>query len=157
MLRLDHVVFPVTDAGRSLVFYRDVLGLPLVRAIDGEDWGGRPWLMMIFGLPGGGEIVLVELQDAPSPDYSGLPADVRHYALATSSQADLEAWRDRLAAAHVAFWEEGHGDQQSLYFPDPDGVILEITAPPSRPDAATTAAALQAVEHWLAARSPTPA
>ena len=30
------------------------------------------------------------------------------------------------------FWEERHGEQRSVYFPDPDGVVLEITWPPSK-------------------------
>jgi catechol-2,3-dioxygenase len=30
-------------------------------------------------------------------------------------------------------WEEDHGRQHSLYFADPNGVILEITTPASNP------------------------
>ena len=40
---------------------------------------------------------------------------------------------DTRAAAGAEFWEEDHGAQRSLYFPDPDGVVLEITWPPSTP------------------------
>jgi hypothetical protein len=31
-------------------FYGEVLGLPLVAAFSGEDWGGRSGLMMAYGL-----------------------------------------------------------------------------------------------------------
>jgi glyoxylase I family protein len=153
MLKLDHVVFPVRDAGLSLAFYRDVVGLPLIEAHEGEDWGDYPWLMMIFALPGGGEIVLVELRDAPAPDYGDLPKDARHYAMATGAVADLADWRDRLRSAGVRFWEEDHGAQQSIYFEDPDGVVLEITAPPSRPQLGTGDRAEGVVRRWLSARS----
>ena len=68
MLQLDHVVFPVRDAEATLAFYRDLLGLPLVECHQGDDWGGYPWLMMIFGLSGKQEIVRVALRGAPAPD-----------------------------------------------------------------------------------------
>ncbi|MDP3856059.1 VOC family protein [Phenylobacterium sp.] len=153
MLKLDHVVFPVRDAGESLAFYRDVLELPLVDAHEGDDWGSYPWLMMIFALPDGGEIVLVELKDAPRPKYKDLPKDVRHYAMAEGSIADLAGWRKKLRTAGVRFWEEDHGAQQSIYFEDPDGVVLEITAPPTRPADTASARAARAVQRWLGAHN----
>ena len=154
MLTLDHVVFPVRDAGKTLAFYGEVLGLPLVQALSGEDWGGYPWLMLIFGLGEDREIVCVALRGAPEPNYAGLPADVRHYALTASAEADLDGWRARLQAAGVAFWEEDHGDQRSLYFPDPDGVILEITWPRLAVPLAPDPAALERAMAWIAMSSP---
>lgn len=153
MLKLDHVVFPVRDAGASLAFYRDVVGLPLVEAHEGDDWGDYPWLMMIFAVPGGGEIVLVELRGAPAPSYGDLPRDARHYAMAVDAVAELAGWRARLRAAGIGFWEEDHGAQQSIYFEDPDGVVLEVTAPPSRPPTEASARAARVVERWLGSRS----
>lgn len=154
MLKLDHVVFPIRDAGRSLAFYRDVLGLSLAEAHEGDDWGSYTWLMMIFPLPGGGEIVLVELKDAPPPDYGDLPRDVRHYAMSIEAVSDLAVWRTRLRDAEVRFWEEDHGAQQSIYFEDPDGVVLEITAPPSQLPATPGERAAHVVRQWLGAAHP---
>jgi len=150
MLTLDHVVFPVRDADAALAFYGDVLGLPLVQALSGDDWGGYPWLMLIFGLGEGRELVTVALKGAPAPDYAGLPADVRHYALAAAHEADLDDWRARLDQAGVAFWEERHGEQRSIYFPDPDGVILEITWPRAVVPQIADPAALQRARAWIA-------
>lgn len=148
------MVFPVRDAARTLAFYRDLLELPLVQAISGDDWDGYPWLMMIFGLDGGGELVTVALRGAPAPDYSGLPIDVRHYALAASSRRSVERWRDRLAAAGLHYWEEQHGEQSSLYFPDPDGVVIEVTWPPSHASGAANLDAALTVERWLLEQAP---
>ena len=155
MLTLDHVVFPVRDAQTTLKFYTEVLDLPLVDAFSGDDWDGYPWLMMIFGLGAQQELVTVALRGAPAPDYRGLPMDARHYALAAESAADLEAWRARLGDAGVDFWEEHHGDQESLYFPDPDGVIIEITWPRSTVPKASRPQAMTAVRKWL--KTPLPA
>jgi catechol 2,3-dioxygenase-like lactoylglutathione lyase family enzyme len=41
-LRLDHFALPVYDAAKTLHFYTEVLQLPLVDALSGEDWGGKP-------------------------------------------------------------------------------------------------------------------
>jgi catechol-2,3-dioxygenase len=110
--------------------------------------------MMIFPLPGGGEIVLVELKGAQLPDYGALPRDARHYAMAIEAVSDLAAWRTRLRAADVRFWEEDHGAQQSIYFEDPDGVVLEITAPPSALASTPGERAEQVVRRWLGAPHP---
>jgi catechol 2,3-dioxygenase-like lactoylglutathione lyase family enzyme len=148
MLTLDHVVLPVRDAEATLRFYSDVMGLPLVETYSGDDWDGYPWLMMIFGLGGKQELVAVALKGAPTPDYRGVPVDARHYALAPKSGADLDLWRARLREAAVDFWEEGHGEQSSIYFPDPDGVIFEITWPPSSVPKVADPDAVQAVRRW---------
>jgi catechol 2,3-dioxygenase-like lactoylglutathione lyase family enzyme len=150
MLKLDHVVFPVRDAERTMAFYRETLGLPLIAAHTGDDWGGHAWLMMVFGLGGGQEIVTVALQGAPAPDYRVVPIDARHYALTCGDGAEFEAWRTKLRAANLECWEEDHGDQQSIYFPDPDGVILEVTWPASGAETVERRDALEAVRRWIA-------
>lgn len=149
MLTLDHVVMPVRDAEATLKFYTDVLELPLAEAFSGDDWDGYPWLMMIFGLNGRQELVAVALKGAPLPDYRGVPVDARHYALAAGSEADLNRWRARLREHGVSYWEEGHGEQSSIYFPDPDGVIFEITFPPTTVAKVPNPAAAAAVRRWV--------
>lgn len=155
MLTLDHVVFPVRDAAATLKFYTGVLELPLVDAFSGDDWDGYPWLMMIFGLAGQQELVTVALRGAPAPDYRGLPMDARHYALAAASVQALDDWRRRLAEAGVDYWEEHHGEQESLYFPDPDGVIIEITWPRSSVPTAARPRAMTVALDWI--KTPLPA
>lgn len=149
MLRIDHVVFPVSDAHASLRFYREVLGLSLTATHQGDDWGGKPWLMMIFALGDGRELVLVALRGAPARQSNDLPPDTRHYAFSVESRAAQDEFRNRLTTAGVDFWEEAHGVQHSLYFTDPSGVVLEITTPPSSPDRAPNASALDLARLWI--------
>jgi catechol 2,3-dioxygenase-like lactoylglutathione lyase family enzyme len=47
-LRFDHLALPVYDAAGTYRFYSEVLQLPLVDALSGDDWGGKAWLMMFF-------------------------------------------------------------------------------------------------------------
>jgi catechol 2,3-dioxygenase-like lactoylglutathione lyase family enzyme len=148
VLTLDHVVIPVRDAETTLKFYTEIMSLPLVEAYSGDDWDGYPWLMMVFGIGVGQELVAVALKGAPAPDYRGVPVDARHYALAVGALTDLETWRGRLREARIDFWEEEHGEQSSIYFPDPDGVIFEITWPPTSVPRVANPAAAMAVRRW---------
>jgi catechol 2,3-dioxygenase-like lactoylglutathione lyase family enzyme len=148
-MRLDHVVIPCFDADATLRFYGETLGLPLVHAHEGDDWGGFPWLMMIFSIGDGREIVLVALKGAATP-ANPLPADSRHYAFAVETLVELDAWRGRLRAAGLVWDEEDHGEQQSIYFPDPAGNVLEITAPPTTVTHAVNSDALAAARRWIA-------
>jgi lactoylglutathione lyase len=151
MLKTDHIVFPAWDAEASLAFYRDVMGFALVDTNEGPDWGGYPWLMMFFAPGDGREIVLVALRGARKPKNDGLAKDIRHLAFAEQSVAALDIWRKKLHLKKIVFTEETHGSQRSLYFEDPNGVMLEITAPPSRPGKQTRKAALDAAQKWIAA------
>jgi catechol 2,3-dioxygenase-like lactoylglutathione lyase family enzyme len=127
-LTLDHVAIPVRDAARSRTFYEGALGLPLVSAMSGDDWEGRAWILMFFGLADGRQLALSSFGGPPMEGERGWPADGRHYAFGA---AELETWRARLTAARVEYREENHGPQQSLFLEDPDGTILEITCPPT--------------------------
>jgi len=151
-LRADHLAIPVYDAKATLAFYSDVLELPLVEVHEGDDWGGKKWLMMIFGLGDGRQISLIAFDKHKKPKPESLPQDARHYACAVPTRAELNVWKVKLTKAKVAFWEEDHGDQQSVYFADPNDIIWEITAPPSEPAKADKSARTRA-EAWIAARS----
>ena len=147
-LRADHLALPIFDVAGTLVFWSEVLGLPLVEAVSGDDWGGKPWLMMIFGLADGRQVALVALDGAKRVS-DGLPADVKHVAFAVSARHELATWKDRLAKASVAFTVEDHGTQLSLYFQDPNGITLEITSPGERDHSRSSADAFAVVERWL--------
>ena len=146
-LSFDHVAVPVTDAAAALRLFRDVLGLPLVAAWDGDAWDGADWLMMIFALADGRQVALVardgQVVEAPA-------VDLPHHALAAESAAALADWERRLEAAGYALRHEDHGGQRAIYF-DAAGMTWEITWPPSR--SAPDPAAATTVERWIAARA----
>jgi catechol 2,3-dioxygenase-like lactoylglutathione lyase family enzyme len=151
VLRFDHLALPVFDAAATYRFYTEVLQLPLVHALSGGDWGGKPWLMMFFGTGSGQLLALCALRGAERPPADGLPADVRHYAFCVESAAEQEAWRTRLRRHAIPFTEEDHGRQHSLYFSDPNGILLEVTTPASAVPAKVDAHAAQLVERWIRA------
>ena len=148
-LSADHLVLPAYDAAASRRFYGDLLGLPLIEALSGDDWGGYPWLMMIFGLGDDRQLVLCALHGA-KPVATGLPREVPHYALSVKSAAELDIYRQRLRTAGIEHWEEDHDTQHSIYFVDPNGTILEITTPDSATAIPPNPEAERRIEHWLA-------
>lgn len=149
-LHLDHIALPVADAVETHRFYTQVLGLPVIDAHSGDDWGGKPWLMMIFGLGDNRQLALIAFKDGKLPAMTGLPNDSRHFAFAAKSVLDLKAWESKLKAASIAFSEEDHGGRRSLYFSDPNGYTLEITAPASNGGTSASANAAAAVREWAA-------
>ena len=99
---LDLVFYWVTDMGRAVNFYRDVLGLTLVRQ-DGDSWalfdaGGRRFALHGVGegqsvVPGGATAVFsVDDLDKARADLAGL-------GVATSHEGDVEGYA-RFASFH---------------------------------------------------------
>ncbi|MFT3727350.1 MAG: VOC family protein [Terricaulis sp.] len=150
MLRLDHVIVPIWDVKKSLAFYRDVLGLRLVEAYEGDDWGGYEFLMMVFALGDRREIVLVYLHGAKPTGNGKLPNDIRHIALGETTA--IERWKVKLDAAKIKYAEDNDGEQRSLYFEDPNGNSVEITSPPTTPAAEENPDALALAQKWAKKR-----
>ena len=120
---LGHVVLQVSDLDRSLKFYRDTLGLPLVSLATPR---GRR--MAFFSL---GEkhhdLALLELgpgAGANDPNRAG----VLHIAFKVGD--DIEALREaktRIDAAGVPVVRTTeHATTLSLYLSDPDGITVEL-------------------------------
>ena len=152
-LKFDHVAIPIGDPSASYDFYAGTLGLPLVDAFSGKDWGGRDWLMMIFGLSDNRQLALISLRGLTPKRQRGVPRDAIHYAFAVEGEKALNSWRAKIEAAKVDFWEEDHGDQHSVYFEDPNGIILEITTPPSAPEQSFQRDPKALIKRWLKARA----
>lgn len=113
---LDHVGLSVADVDRSVAWYRDVLGL---RRAHEDAWGDFPAVMEA----GGSGVAL--FQREPS-DPSPLPDAMRHVGFKTS-RAGLERARVELTRRGLAFEEGDYRVAWSIYLPDPDGYLVEIT------------------------------
>lgn len=119
---LDHVGLAVADVGQSVAWYRDVLGLR--RAYE-QEWGDFPAVM---GANGSRVALFPRTEDHPvSPDDP-----VRHVGFRTS-RAGLEAARAELDARGIGYQTGDYGVAWSVYLPDPDGYVVEITTYDPRP------------------------
>jgi catechol-2,3-dioxygenase len=125
--RLQHLVLWVSDAERSVRFYRDVVGLEVVAR--------RPYgaFLKIPGSPDDHHLGLFEQPGIRDPDER--VARMYHSAWEVEDLADLARARQRLVDAGALVGQSDHGVSLSLYAKDPDGLEFEIfwTVPEGRP------------------------
>lgn len=125
---LHHATLICRDLDRTTAFYRDLLGLTLVRQGESDDDPGTRHFW--FGDPQGTPGTLLSFLEYPAmgEGSTGL-GSTHHLALAVSSPAEVAAWRPYLIDHGVPVSEVfSRGGLCSVYLRDPDAHILEITA-----------------------------
>jgi catechol 2,3-dioxygenase-like lactoylglutathione lyase family enzyme len=169
---LHHSAYRCRDAEETRAFYEDVVGFPLVLAlnIDRHPTTGEPvnYLHIFFDIGSGDPAepsynAFFEVVDHPGDDpdqlYKKRWGMDLHFAMRVADYAALDGWKRRLEAKGVAV--EGpidHGMIRSIYFHDPNGYRLEFCcegAAEKRVFAEERAAArrhLRAWAEWKAAR-----
>jgi catechol 2,3-dioxygenase-like lactoylglutathione lyase family enzyme len=154
---LNHVAYQTTDTAETYRFYTEVLGFKLVAAVRGKDpeaKDGGEHLHTFFAMRGGEVIAFFELEGVAAAPPDHLPVWVRHFAMSVDSLEDLLAWRKRLEAHGVETTPvvDHDGTWKSIYFHDPNRVLLELTyqARPLNDEDARQAEAM--VAEWNAAR-----
>lgn len=137
--RLYHFAYPCRDAEETRHFYEDILGMPLVNCMTAERVPSTgeetPYAHFFFEMGDGSYIAFFDLPNnempAPSPNT---PAWVQHFAIETDSVDNVHAMRERLAGEGVeVLGPVDHGFVRSIYFFDPNGLRLEITARTDEP------------------------
>jgi glyoxylase I family protein len=125
---LHHVTIIVADLERSAAFYRDVLGLALVRegSNDDDPDARHFWFGDAQGSPG----TLVSLMEYPQLHEGRVGrGTTHHFALTVDSVDELTAWREYLRSRGIDTTELlDRGPFTSLYLRDPDGNILELAS-----------------------------
>lgn len=131
---LHHWAHRCRDAEETRHFYEEILGLPLahvVRADSVPSTGEHcPYVHLFFRLCDGSYVAFFDLGDdtaaAPSPNT---PAWVNHLALRLSSEEEVIRMKALLEARGIeVLGVTDHGFVKSIYFFDPNGVRLELTA-----------------------------
>jgi glyoxalase family protein len=121
-----HITMVSSDARRSVAFYRDLLGLRLVkRTVNFDDPGAyHLYFGDDFGSPG----TLVTFFEWPQAARGRVGVGgVHHLALGTASAETQLQWKRRLLDSGVrVVGPYDRGYFRSIYFSDPDGQILEI-------------------------------
>jgi catechol 2,3-dioxygenase-like lactoylglutathione lyase family enzyme len=128
--KLHHSAFRCRDSEETRAFYEDFLGLPFVAALRlNESKTGRPVQAMhtFFALDDGSHLAFFEVLDAPFEFKQQDDYDL-HIALEVSP----EHLRDMLERGKAAGIEtRGISDHrliESIYFRDPNGYVIELTA-----------------------------
>jgi glyoxylase I family protein len=126
LLGLHHVTVIVADLDRTTEFYRDVLGLALVReGVNDDDPDARHFW---FGDAHGTAGTLMSFMEYPEMEQAKVGVgSVHHVAVSVSSTEELEAWRDYLRSRGIDCTDVfERGGLRSIYLRDPDQNIVEI-------------------------------
>lgn len=136
---LYHYSFPCRDGEETRRFYEDLLGLPLVNCMTadkvpstGEE---KPYAHFFFEMADGSYMAFFDLGEnempLPSPNTPGW---VMHFAMEVESVEKVLEMKERLQAAGVKTTDVvDHDFINSIYFFDPNGLRLEITARTEEP------------------------
>jgi catechol 2,3-dioxygenase-like lactoylglutathione lyase family enzyme len=148
---INHLALVCSDMARTVDFYTNILGMPLIKTIDLPAGMGQHFF---FDCGGGDALAFFWFPDAPDgvpgvsapagrPDQGSLTSAVgsmNHVAFAVPP-AKIDEYRDRLRAAGVDCTDVANHDDsewgisddlhpgvfvRSIYFQDPDGILLEF-------------------------------
>jgi len=154
---LHHNAYRCRDSEETRKFYEDFLGLPLVHSLKiGETKTGRAARVLhtFFQMDDGSCLAFFEAPDEPFEFKKQNDFDL-HIALEVS-QADLKRMFEKGKAAGVE--TRGVSDHHfidSIYFRDPNGYVIELTAKRPNHDEAMRAGkaeAHSALEEWQRAK-----
>jgi catechol 2,3-dioxygenase-like lactoylglutathione lyase family enzyme len=131
---LHHNAYRCRDSEETRKFYEDFLGLPLVNAFEiNETKSGRPTstLHSFYGMEDGSCLAFFE-----APDRSFEFKEQHDYDLHIAVEVSREDLPSMLEKGKRAGIEtrgiSDHGFIDSIYFRDPNGYVIELTA--KRPD-----------------------
>ncbi|WYX12040.1 VOC family protein [Achromobacter xylosoxidans] len=131
---MHHFAWRCRDAEETRRFYEDILGLPLVHVVKEERVPSTgehcPFVHLFFEFADHSHIAFFDLGDnALSQPDPGTPRWVNHFAMEIRGEAELERMRQRLLAHGVeVVGPTDHHFIRSIYFFDPNGIRLELTA-----------------------------
>ena len=129
---VHHLALICADPERTIRFYQDLLGFPLVELFENRDYEGSSHfffdignrnLLAFFDFPG--------LGLEPVPEGLG---GVQHVAISVTPEV-FEAAKVRLADAGVEYRGPDLGVEESIYFKDPDNIQVELIRQPLVRDA----------------------
>ena len=132
--QLHHYAYRAKDAEETRHFYEDILGLPLFHIIQSDIVPSTgeycPYTHFFFRLQDGSFIAFFDLGDdqaaLPSPNT---PLWVNHISFRVNTVSELQDMKTRLESEGIAvLGVTDHHIFKSIYFFDPNGVRLELTA-----------------------------
>lgn len=126
---LTHVALTVRDLAVSVPWYQALLDADPVIDEDTD-----PGMHHTVYLLGGGTLLGLHQHDTPTPAerFSEFRVGLDHVSFGCADRGELEKWArrlDELGVAHGGIKDAPYGSGVS--FRDPDGIALELFAPPA--------------------------
>jgi catechol 2,3-dioxygenase-like lactoylglutathione lyase family enzyme len=152
---LHHNAYRCADSEATRAFYEDFLGLPLAASLEiGETKTGRETkaLHTFYKLDDGSFLAFFEVPDEPFEFKEQRDYDL-HIALEVSHDDMMEMFEKGKAAGIETRGVSDHHFIDSIYFRDPNGYVIELTAKRDNHEEAvdpTRNEARQILDRWQA-------
>ena len=133
ILGVHHAAYRCRDAGQTIWFYRDVLGLVSDGGLVIEEVPGShdedPYMHIFFRMKNGEYIAFFDAPGSADPEWFRRKHGFDlHYAFEVASEADLLAMQQRIRSMGVSVHGPiEHGVLRSVYMYDPNGIQIELT------------------------------
>ncbi len=111
MRAINHITLAVSNLEKSILFYRDILGLKFI----------KEWQTGAYFLSGNIWFAL----NLDKRVIGKIPSDYSHIAFSCCKN-EFETLKKKLIAYGCRHWAENVSEGDSFYFNDPDGHQLEI-------------------------------
>ena len=125
---VHHVALLSNDVERTIRFYQDVLGFPLVEVMENRDYPGSTHFF--FDIGNGNRLAFFDFPEHPMPASRESVGGMHHLAISVEPD-QFDAICQRLTDRRIV----NLGPKQasdSIYFHDPDGALIEVTRHPLR-------------------------
>ena len=121
---IHHTALISGDVRRTVEFYQNILGFPLIEMFENRDLAGSTHFF--FDVGNGNTVAFFDLPGVDPGPYAEVLGGLHHLAISVTEE-NWQAARERLDAAGVPYQLESGS---SIYLRDPDGARVELIADP---------------------------
>ncbi|WP_199442673.1 VOC family protein [Umezawaea beigongshangensis] len=120
---VHHLALIARDVEKTIRFYQEFLGFPLVELVENRDYAGSSHFF--FDIGNRNMLGFFDFPGHDHPDFTETIGGVQHLALSVSAE-HYDSIRAKLDAEGVEYLGPDRGVEDSLYVRDPNGVGLEF-------------------------------
>jgi catechol 2,3-dioxygenase-like lactoylglutathione lyase family enzyme len=121
---VHHVALLSSDVEATTRFYQDLLEFPLTDMFENRDYQGSTHFF--FDIGNGNALAFFDMPGLDLGPYREVLGGLHHLAISVAP----ERWQHLKGKLDAAGIQYAHIDGSSIYFPDPDGVRLELISDP---------------------------
>jgi glyoxylase I family protein len=126
---VHHMALICSDVERTIQFYQDLIGFPLVELMENRDYQGSTHLF--FDIGNGNLLAFFDFPGLGLQPGVESIGGVQHIAISADPES-FERVKARLDQRGVKYLGPDRGVTTSIYFKDPDGIQIELIAEPLR-------------------------
>lgn len=124
---VHHLALICSDPDRTMRFYQDVLGFPLIEVFENRDYPGSAHFF--FDIGQGNLLAFFDFPGLELPHWAETLGSMQHVAI-SATRENFDAIRERLETEGVDYMGADDEIPDSVYFRGPDHEQIEILAEP---------------------------